>query len=161
MLLTRLDHYTDLLEQMWDTGARNFFIVNEPPLDRSPFIQGGDADSIARYASNIKVFNDNLPKHVATFQDKHPDVSRADSMIDSMLTSCREWSCYMMSTSSSQRCWMNRRHMALKTTLVRIRTGVCGPGASIFVLAWMMLLQRTWRRQLPSLLSKHELCSDS
>ncbi|KAH6711806.1 hypothetical protein DL95DRAFT_527944 [Leptodontidium sp. 2 PMI_412] len=73
MLLTRLDHYTDLLEQMWDTGARNFFVINEPPLDRSPFIQGGDAHSIARYASNIKVFNDNLPKHVAAFQDKHPD----------------------------------------------------------------------------------------
>lgn len=75
MILRRLEQYTDLLEQLWGTGARNFLIVNEPPLDRSPFIQGGDAVSIAHYASVIKVFNDNLPKHVAAFQDKHPDVS--------------------------------------------------------------------------------------
>ncbi|KAL2060063.1 hypothetical protein VTL71DRAFT_9885 [Oculimacula yallundae] len=73
ILLGRLDHYFELLEQMWKTGARNFFIVNEPPLDRSPFILGGDETSIAHYASVIKVFNDNLPKHVAAFQDKHPD----------------------------------------------------------------------------------------
>ncbi|KAH7319004.1 cellulose-binding GDSL lipase/acylhydrolase [Rhexocercosporidium sp. MPI-PUGE-AT-0058] len=73
MLLRRLDQYTDLLEQLWDTGARNFLIVNNPPLDRSPFIQGGDEKSIAHYAACIKVFNDNLPKHVVAFQDKHPD----------------------------------------------------------------------------------------
>ncbi|KAG4424239.1 hypothetical protein IFR04_002643 [Cadophora malorum] len=73
VLLPRLDHYSELLEQMWETGARNFFIVNNPPLDRSPFILGGDAGSIAHYAEMIQVFNENLPKHVAAFQDKHPD----------------------------------------------------------------------------------------
>lgn len=75
VLLPRLDHYSELLEQMWETGARNFFIVNNPPLDRSPFILGGDAGSIAHYAEMIQVFNENLPKHVAAFKDKHPDVS--------------------------------------------------------------------------------------
>ncbi|KAK0130432.1 hypothetical protein ONS96_000951 [Cadophora gregata f. sp. sojae] len=73
VLLPRLNHYSDLLEKMWKTGARNFFIVNNPPLDRSPFILGGDAGSIAHYAKMIKVFNENLPKHVAAFQDDHPD----------------------------------------------------------------------------------------
>ncbi|KAH7389135.1 hypothetical protein BKA64DRAFT_130571 [Cadophora sp. MPI-SDFR-AT-0126] len=73
VLLPRLDHYSELLEEMWKTGARNFFIVNNPPLDRSPFILGGDAESIAHYAEMIQVFNENLPKHVAAFQDNHPD----------------------------------------------------------------------------------------
>ncbi|CZT00542.1 uncharacterized protein RAG0_08548 [Rhynchosporium agropyri] len=73
LILDRLDMYTKLLEQLWDTGARNFFIVNIPPLERSPYIQDGDETSIAHYASVIKVFNDNLPKHVAAFQDKHPN----------------------------------------------------------------------------------------
>ncbi|PBP16545.1 cellulose-binding GDSL lipase/acylhydrolase [Diplocarpon rosae] len=74
-LLTRLDKYTALLEQMWNTGARNFFIVNNPPLERSPFIAGFDKDSVALYKKDIQVFNENLATHVSAFQDRHPEGS--------------------------------------------------------------------------------------
>ncbi|KAI6708951.1 cellulose-binding GDSL lipase/acylhydrolase [Diplocarpon mali] len=76
-LLARLDKYSALLEQMWSTGVRNFFIVNNPPLERSPFIAGFDKESVALYKKDIQIYNENLSKHVSAFQDRHPDGSIA------------------------------------------------------------------------------------
>ncbi|KAI9047552.1 hypothetical protein LZ554_008268 [Drepanopeziza brunnea f. sp. 'monogermtubi'] len=74
-LLVRLDKWDGLMEQLWDTGARNFFIVNNPPLERSPFIAGFDKGSIALYKRNIQIYNENLAKHVSAFREKHPEAS--------------------------------------------------------------------------------------
>lgn len=73
-LLTRLQQWDALMEQLWATGARNFFIVNNPPLERTPFISGFDEASIALYKKNIEIFNENLAQHVSAFQAKHPEV---------------------------------------------------------------------------------------
>jgi len=71
----RLGLYQEYLEEMYDTGARNVFIVNVPPLDRSPFILGGGNESAGHYKSCIDSFNGNLPSLIQYWQDKHTDVS--------------------------------------------------------------------------------------
>jgi phospholipase/lecithinase/hemolysin len=77
---TRLNHYSGLLETFYQTGARNLFIVNVPPLDRSPYILGGGAESSGHYKSCVDNFNENLPSIVSTWQTNHPDVSYVSSM---------------------------------------------------------------------------------
>jgi hypothetical protein len=71
----RLGLYQSYLEEMYRTGARNAFVVNVPPLDRSPFILGGVNESAGHYKSCIDSFNGKLPNLIQDWQDKHADVS--------------------------------------------------------------------------------------
>jgi len=73
----RLSLYSHLLEELYQTGARNLFVVNVPPLQRTPYILGGGSESSGHYKSCVDYFNENLPSVVNTWQSNHPDVSHA------------------------------------------------------------------------------------
>ncbi|TVY84411.1 Acetylesterase [Lachnellula suecica] len=70
-----LNQYSALMETMYQTGAKNLFIVNVPPLNRSPLLLEDGSESAERYASCVQNFNENLASYVQTWQSNHPDAT--------------------------------------------------------------------------------------
>lgn len=70
----RLDKFSELLETLYRTGTRNLLIVNVPPLYRSPVILGIGPEGAEIYRKCVLKFNDDLPSHVETWAENHPDV---------------------------------------------------------------------------------------
>ncbi|KAL8868789.1 MAG: hypothetical protein Q9174_004753, partial [Haloplaca sp. 1 TL-2023] len=75
--------YTQNLEQLYTGGARNFLILNTPPMDLLPAFasgQGAKAAQIPFVANNqtlvtqaVDRYNAALPAMVTTFSSSHPD----------------------------------------------------------------------------------------
>ena len=75
-LLPRFNQYFQLMDNLYNTGARKFFLVNLPPLDRTPMIRNHTDDIMANFKDGVNVFiNVLLPEYVTWFQGNHSDVS--------------------------------------------------------------------------------------
>jgi phospholipase/lecithinase/hemolysin len=71
----RLDMYFSLMTSLYNTGARNFFFVNLPPLFRAPMVTQHGADIIENYRQGVTLFNSQLlPAYVANFTASHEGV---------------------------------------------------------------------------------------
>ncbi|KAL9608916.1 MAG: hypothetical protein Q9167_006272 [Letrouitia subvulpina] len=73
-----MDHifrsYSNNLESLYDLGARNFLLLNVPPLDIAPRFRQ-DADKAALIARSIADYNSRLSGLAGPLQNAHPDVS--------------------------------------------------------------------------------------
>ncbi|KIN08305.1 carbohydrate esterase family 16 protein [Oidiodendron maius Zn] len=71
----RLDMYFDLMASLYDSGARNYFFVNMPPLSRAPMVTQNGQDIIDNYREGVSLFNEKLfPEYVQTFTSTYNDV---------------------------------------------------------------------------------------
>lgn len=70
-----MDMYFDLMDGVYNTGARNFIFLNMPPLQRAPMVfQNGNA-TVSNYANAVSYFNnDLLPDYVQNFTSTHSGV---------------------------------------------------------------------------------------
>ena len=65
------------MHNLYNTGARNFFFVNLPPLDRTPMNTnitafGNRTSAVeANFADGVALFNSLLPQYVSRFQSIH------------------------------------------------------------------------------------------
>ena len=71
----RLDMYFDLMASLYDSGARNYFFVNMPPLFRAPMVTQNGQDIIDNYREGVSLFNEKLfPEYVQTFTSTYNGV---------------------------------------------------------------------------------------
>ncbi|KAF2164492.1 carbohydrate esterase family 16 protein [Zasmidium cellare ATCC 36951] len=69
----RLDAYFNLMDNLYITGARNFFFINLPPLQRAPMVFEKGQKIIDNYAQGVALWNQNLfPAYVRNFTAQHP-----------------------------------------------------------------------------------------
>lgn len=71
-----LSEYFGLLEQLYNTGARNFLLLTIPTMWRSPLIaieNGGNAP--AKSKADITDWNAQLQSKIADFEKTHKDVN--------------------------------------------------------------------------------------
>jgi len=74
-LLPRFNQYFQLMDNLYNTGARKFFLVKMPPLDRTPMIFNHTDEIIANFKDGVNVFNNVLlPRYVSRFEANHSDV---------------------------------------------------------------------------------------
>lgn len=72
----RLDMYFDLMDGLYDTGARNYFFVNMPPLFRAPMVTENGEAIIENYKEGVTLFNEHLfPEYVEIFTSTHNGVN--------------------------------------------------------------------------------------
>lgn len=64
--------YFSLLQQIYNTGARNFVLLSVPPIDKSPLMLGQSASAQQLEASVITQYNDALASNLASFLQSHP-----------------------------------------------------------------------------------------
>jgi len=70
--------YSELIDELYLTGARNFLFMNVPPVDRSPWMTTGIPKFPgwpAFYHADIADFNSRLIEMVNKFVRTHPDVT--------------------------------------------------------------------------------------
>ncbi|KAK4499505.1 hypothetical protein PRZ48_010020 [Zasmidium cellare] len=71
----RLDEYFNLMDNLYITGARNFFFVNLPPLQRAPMVFEKGQKYVDNYAQGVELWNQHLlPQYIANFTASHPGV---------------------------------------------------------------------------------------
>jgi len=74
-LSRRMELYFELMENLYDTGARNYFFVNMPPIDRTPMVLNQTRSIIANYTYAVNHYNhDLLPASVNNFTRTHSGV---------------------------------------------------------------------------------------
>jgi hypothetical protein len=75
-LTPRTNEYFILMDSLYNTGARNFFFVNMPPLQRAPMVTENGQKIVDDYAKGVALFNDHLlPKYVNNFTATHQGVN--------------------------------------------------------------------------------------
>jgi len=68
---TLLNRYFNLVDQLYDKGARSFLFINVPPIDRAPlFIEQGASTTEAVKAS-LADYNSQFARRVAKFKETH------------------------------------------------------------------------------------------
>jgi phospholipase/lecithinase/hemolysin len=67
-----LDSYFNLVEQVYDSGARRFLFLTVPPTTRSPMISLKDSANI--HAAYVSLYNQQLTTRINKLQQVHPDV---------------------------------------------------------------------------------------
>lgn len=71
----RMDMYFDLMDSLYDTGARNYLFINMPPLFRAPMVTENGKAIIDNYIEGVTLFNEHLfPEYVETFTATHNGV---------------------------------------------------------------------------------------
>ncbi|MCJ1447391.1 MAG: hypothetical protein MMC23_007902 [Stictis urceolatum] len=74
----RMDRYFSLMDNLYNTGARRFFFINMPPLNRAPMVTSHSQEIIDNYAEGVALFNDVLlPGYVDRFSSNHSGVKTA------------------------------------------------------------------------------------
>ncbi|OUM58147.1 carbohydrate esterase family 16 protein, partial [Piromyces sp. E2] len=66
--------YFRLLDELYQSGARNFLIINIPDLQYAPFVVSNGDDS-SFWMEKIASFNTLLPKYIKNFQKTHRDAN--------------------------------------------------------------------------------------
>jgi len=72
------DVYSSLVDELYQTGARNFLFLNVPPLDRSPWMTHGGPKwpgAPSYYQADIADFNLRLVEMANNFTRTYPDVT--------------------------------------------------------------------------------------
>ncbi|KAK5560762.1 hypothetical protein LTR46_001070 [Exophiala xenobiotica] len=75
-----LSEYTSLVNQLYDSGARNFVFLNVPPVDRSPLTASSGPAAQALEASRIALFNSRIATLAANLA--HADKQNAVFLYD-------------------------------------------------------------------------------
>lgn len=70
-----MHEYAALLDVLYQTGARNFLMLNVPPFDRSPMLSGRDPALIPVLADTVTTYNKNLTKAIDTFGVTHANAT--------------------------------------------------------------------------------------
>lgn len=66
------------VDYLYEKGARNFVVLDVPPLDRSPYARGGDDEPLGfdpRMAQCVSIWNAFLDFEARAFTRSHPDAS--------------------------------------------------------------------------------------
>ena len=66
--------YRMSMRAVYATGVRNFFVLNVPPLERSPHVLGESAQDRQRWIDIASIYNTALLESITLFQTNHPDV---------------------------------------------------------------------------------------
>ena len=61
--------------QLYQIGARNFFILNVPPIDRSPQAVDEGPETTQGWKEDVTGFNSRLKSMIATIGTNYPDVT--------------------------------------------------------------------------------------
>lgn len=67
--------YASLLEVLYQSGARNFLVLKVLPLERAPFIERLNAESIRQLGELVEIFNNNLDRVVSEFRKTYLDAT--------------------------------------------------------------------------------------
>lgn len=71
-LSQRMEQYFELMSNLYDTGARNYFFINMPPIDRTPMVLNQTEPIIANYSYAVNYYNQNLlPAYATNFTMAH------------------------------------------------------------------------------------------
>ncbi|KAI1099220.1 carbohydrate esterase family 16 protein [Jackrogersella minutella] len=74
LLYTKIfDVYSDLVDQLYSSGARNFVFINVPPVDRSPLTVGQGQSSVDTEKDAIADWNKRVSDTAATLKSDHAD----------------------------------------------------------------------------------------
>lgn len=74
-LTPRFEQYFGLMDNLYNTGARKFLLVNIPPLDRAPMIRNHTEEIVENFAQGVQVFNEVLlPAYMDRWRSNHTDV---------------------------------------------------------------------------------------
>lgn len=65
--------YSDLVEQIYQTGARNFLFINVPPVNRAPLTTAEGEWAIETEAADIAEFNSRITAMAANLTETHGD----------------------------------------------------------------------------------------
>ncbi|KAG0134712.1 GDSL lipase/esterase [Tuber indicum] len=69
-----MDEYFRLLEELYCVGARNFLLLNVPPIDRSPLTTGQGEHAVSREQEALESYNSLLEDMLHGFKRSHRDV---------------------------------------------------------------------------------------
>lgn len=69
--------YADLIDQLYETGARNFLILNVPSIERSPRVTGSNAaaERIPIMTAAVALYNSLLLDLVSSVEEKYGDAT--------------------------------------------------------------------------------------
>lgn len=67
--------YSDLVQKLYDSGARNFLFLNVPPVERSPLTKAQGAAAVTEEAADLAAFNTGISNLTATLKATHADTN--------------------------------------------------------------------------------------
>lgn len=66
--------YTSLVEEVYETGARNFVFLGVPPLQRTP-LSSGNKEGVELEDKAVQAWNTDLIKMSDALRNRHPDIT--------------------------------------------------------------------------------------
>lgn len=66
--------YASLVEEVYETGARNFVFLGVPPLQRTP-LSSGNVEGVALEDKAVQLWNSDLIKMSDSLRARHPDIT--------------------------------------------------------------------------------------
>ncbi|KAJ8092755.1 hypothetical protein PM082_007084 [Marasmius tenuissimus] len=66
----------DVIESLYENGARSFLFLTVPPTDRSPLVIQQGEEVASRFTELIAAYNTDLTQTVEAFQQRHEDLDR-------------------------------------------------------------------------------------
>jgi phospholipase/lecithinase/hemolysin len=109
------DTYTKYMEKLYRAGARNFLIMNVPPIHRAPFTAREGDRNVARNKESVEDFNGRIMDMASGMVQKHEDIA-----------------VYLLDTYSLYNEVLNDPQSRTETTGYRNTTGSC-PAYSRYV----------------------------
>jgi len=94
--------YAALLDVLYQTGARNFLILNVPPFDRSPMLAGRDPALIPLMEDTVAAYNKNLTKAIDYFGESHANTTVFQFDAHSLFSEILDWPCSHEATCAVQ-----------------------------------------------------------
>lgn len=67
--------YRTSIRAVYDTGVRNFFVLNLPPLEKTPHLQSETVELRQRWIDIAAIYNTALYDSISAFQSRHPDTT--------------------------------------------------------------------------------------
>jgi len=92
--------YAALLDVLYQTGARNFLVLNVPPFERSPMLSDRDPAIIPLLADTITAYNKNLTDAVNIFSDSHANATMFHFDVNSLFHDILDEPCSYEETCS-------------------------------------------------------------
>ena len=66
--------YFNIVGELYNSGLRNFYFLNVPPLQYSQSVSEMGAEAVQHWTDYSELYNSNLAKNAKAYQDAHPDV---------------------------------------------------------------------------------------
>ncbi|KAG8853662.1 hypothetical protein FRB96_008080 [Tulasnella sp. 330] len=114
-----LDTYFELVEKVYNTGARNFLFINVPPVNRSPLMLAETAADQAGEKTVIDGFNARLAARVAEFDLSGQGVKAlfydSSARVNQILDNPQKYGFVdstTFGTNATDYCWCNNYHIS-------------------------------------------------